>query len=123
MTAITGPVLPFAIDPQTGGVPMVSDARKLAQNVRVILATPTGARPMARGFGTLLRGLVQEPSDRSLDALLERQVREALVQIEPRIIVTNIAMTGSGASLTMDVTWTSAQSPQLERLSIPLGGL
>ena len=123
MTAITGPALPFAIDPQSGGVPMISDAQKLSQNVRVILATPTGARPLARSFGTLLRGLVQEPSDRSLDALLERQVRETLVQIEPRVVVTDIALSGSGASLTLDVTWASAQSPQLERLSIPIGGL
>jgi hypothetical protein len=123
MTAIRGPAIPFAIDPETGGVAMRSGRDKLAQNVRLILATRLGERPLNRDFGTQLRALVQEPNDGSLGALLVRQVREALVQTEPRVLVADIAFHGDGPDLVLDLTWLVAGSPQPERLSVPLGGL
>ncbi|MGV6875478.1 GPW/gp25 family protein [Pseudochelatococcus sp. B33] len=123
MSDIHGPAVPFAIDPETGGVRMVSDRDKLAQNVRLILGTKMGERPLNRGFGTQLRALVQEPNDGSLGALLTRQVREALVQMEPRIVLADIVFRADGPGLTLDLTWFAAENPQPERLSIPLGGL
>jgi phage baseplate assembly protein W len=123
MTEIRGAGIPFAIDPESGGIRMCSGRDKLAQNVRVILGTRLGERPMNRNFGTQLRALVQEPNDGSLGALLVRQVREALVQMEPRVLVADIAFRGEGADLMLDLTWLAAGSPQPERLSFPLGGL
>ena len=123
MTEIRGAAIPFAIDPESGGIRMRSGREKLAQNVRTILATRLGERPMNRNFGTQLRALVQEPNDGSLGALLVRQVREALVQMEPRVLVADIAFRGDGRDLVLDLTWLVAGSPQPERLSFPLGGL
>jgi uncharacterized protein len=123
MTEIRGAAIPFAIDPESGGIRMRSGREKLAQNVRTILATRLGERPMNRNFGTQLRALVQEPNDGSLGALLVRQVREALVQMEPRVLVADIAFRGDGPDLVLDLTWLVAGSPQPERLSFPLGGL
>jgi len=123
MSDIRGPSIPFAIDPVTGGVRMIQDRAKLAQNVRLILATRLGERPLNRNFGTQLRNLVQEPNDGSLTALLVRQVREALVQMEPRVLVADIGFRGEGHNLILDLTWLAAENPQPERLSIPLGGL
>ena len=123
MSDITGTALPFAIDPETGGVRLRHGRDKLAQNVRTILATRLGERPMGRNFGTQLRALIQEPNDGSLGALLQRQVREALVQIEPRVLVADVSFRGDGPDLVLDLTWFTAGSPQPERLSVPLGGL
>ena len=123
MTDITGAAIPFAIGPETGGIRQRTGRDKLAQNVRLILATRLGERPMHRTFGTQLRALIQEPNDGSLGALLVRQVREALVQLEPRVLVADITFHGDGPDLALDLTWLMAGSPQPERLSIPLGAM
>lgn len=121
--AITGPAIPFAIDPDTGGIKLRSGRDKLAQNVRLILSTRLGERPMNRDFGTQLRSLLQEPNDGSLGALLVRQVRDALAQTEPRVVVADISFQGEGSELVLILTWLAAGSPQPDRLAIPLGGL
>lgn len=118
---ITGVAIPFAINPATGGVIWTSGPAKLAQNVRMILATRLGERPMNRNFGTQLREMVHEPNDGGLANLLARQVREALVQMEPRIAVADITFRGEGASLTLDVTYLPADRSKTETLLIPLG--
>jgi hypothetical protein len=123
MSAICGPAIPFAIDPATGGIKQRSGRDKLAQNVRLILSTRLGERPLKRDFGTQLRALLQEPNDGSLGALLVRQVREALVQTEPRVVVTDITFHGEGPNLMLELTWLAAGNPQPDRLSVPLGGL
>jgi phage baseplate assembly protein W len=87
----------------------------------MILGTRLGERPMNRNFGTQLREMVHEPNDGGLASLLARQVRDALVQMEPRIAVADISFRGEGASLTLDLTYLPADRTKTETLLIPLG--
>jgi len=87
---IRGMGFPFAIDEKTGGIAWAGGAEKIRQNVRAILATRYGERPMLREFGTKLASLVHDPNDDVLADLLKTQVQENLLRFEPRILVTDV---------------------------------
>jgi phage baseplate assembly protein W len=59
---IRGMSFPFRIDPVSGRVAMSEGRTKIQQNVRLILGTRIGERPMLRDFGTRLPSLVHEPN-------------------------------------------------------------
>ncbi len=87
---VQGMAFPFRIDPVTGRVALASGTDKIRQDVRIILGTRQGERPMLRDFGTRLPALVQDPNDDVLAELLQTQARDALLQWEPRILVTEM---------------------------------
>jgi len=120
-SAIRGPAYPFAIDPSTGSVGWATGRDKLTDNVRLILGIRIGERPMDRNFGTPIRDLLQEPNDGSLARLIARHVRDALTQLEPRILVTDVRFQSAGGELVLELRYTPADRPQSEILRIPLG--
>src|SRR5690242_1303888 len=86
---IKGMGFPFAIDPVTGGVTWARGRDKVRQNIRVILGTRLGERPMLRDFGSRLHSLVHDPNDDVLVELAETQTKQALLQWEPRVLLTS----------------------------------
>ena len=118
---IQGPAFPFTIDPATGGVAWSSGTKKLAENVRLILMTRQGERPMNRNFGTNIHSLVHEPNDGALGRLIARQARDTLMQLEPRIVVTDVVFQQDGGSLTLELHYIPADRPQAEIMYIQLG--
>lgn len=87
---IQGMAFPFAIDERTGGIAWATGAEKIRQNVRAILGTRYGERPMLREFGTKLASLVHDPNDDVLADLLKNQIQDNLLRFEPRIVVTDV---------------------------------
>jgi phage baseplate assembly protein W len=83
---VRGAAFPFRIDPATGGVAITSGHDKVMQNVRVLLATRLGERPLERDFGTRLPGLVHDPNDEVVVDIAVQQAREAIMRWEPRVI-------------------------------------
>ena len=120
MTTITGPAFPFAIDPHTGGVAVAHDEDKLVDNVRLILGTRIGERPMIRQFGSPLRALAHEPNDGGLGRLITRYARETLMQLEPRIRVLDVCFQSIGGEATLELRYTPADRPDPQLLLIPL---
>jgi uncharacterized protein len=118
---IQGANFPFRIDPATGGVAMASGSDKIRQNVRVILATRVGERPMLREFGTRIPTLVHDPNDDVLADLIQNQARQALLQWEPRILITNMVVVRDEgeARLRLDYIYTSEQVAG--QVIVPLG--
>ncbi|MGH9277031.1 MAG: GPW/gp25 family protein [Acidimicrobiales bacterium] len=84
---VRGTGFPFRIDPATGGVVMSEGEAKIRENVRIIIGTRIGERPMLRDFGTRIPGLVQDPNDDVLVDIAGRQTVEALLRWESRIVV------------------------------------
>jgi uncharacterized protein len=117
---VRGPAFPFGIDPATGGIAWSSGTKKLAENVRLILTTRHGERPMSRDFGTRIHSLVHEPNDGGLARLIGKQVREALMQLEPRIVVTDVRFQQKGAELTLELHYIPADTPQAEVMYVQL---
>lgn len=83
---VRGAAFPFRIDPATGGVATTAGHDKVMQNVRVLLATRLGERPLERDYGTRLPGLVHDPNDEVVVDIAVQQAREAIMRWEPRVI-------------------------------------
>jgi phage baseplate assembly protein W len=121
MSEADGIAFPFRIDPETGGVAWASGMEKIRQDVRILLGTRHGERPMLRDFGTRIHSLVHEPNDEVLSDLLRKQAHEALAQWERRIIVTRAAIARSGGELRLIINYLHTDAPISAEMSIPLG--
>jgi phage baseplate assembly protein W len=108
---LQGLAFPFRIDPQTGRVAMAVGEEKLRQNVRLILATRIGERPMRRDFGTRLHSLVHEVNDAALARLLQEHAQECLLLWEPRILVTEMRTEQREGELTLNLTYVHTAEP------------
>lgn len=84
---------PFQFTQRTGGVfqgTTVSSAEQIEQvngSILQILGTVQGSRVIRRDFGSLIKGLVFEPNDPSLDTAFDFMIRKAINDWEPRVIV------------------------------------
>jgi hypothetical protein len=86
---VRGLAFPFRVDPTTGKIETAEGEAKIRQNVRLILGTRLGERPLLRDFGTRLPALVHDPNDEILVDIAQDHARESLLRWEPRILVTD----------------------------------
>jgi phage baseplate assembly protein W len=121
MIKATGPAYPFRIDPSTGGVEWASGVEKVQQNLRLILGTRYGERPMLREFGSRVHSLVHEPNDDVMSDLLRKQAHEALVQWERRVVVTSARVVRREGEATLLLKYVFSDAPVSAEMSIPLG--
>jgi uncharacterized protein len=84
-----GPPFPFAPTP-TGSIPLVADARKIEQGIRLVLETAPGERVMRPEFGCGIHDLLFQADTAALRGLVRRHVTDALVRWEPRIDVLDV---------------------------------
>lgn len=117
---VKGIAFPFRIDPDTGRVAMASGADKLRQNVRIILSTRLGERPMLREFGSRLPALVHDPNDGVLSELAQSQASQALLQWEPRIFVTSTRVVQDEGELRLLLNYIHATEPVTGEMVMPL---
>ncbi len=117
---VAGPAYPFKIDPVTGGVAWATGTEKLRQNIQLILGTRYGERPMLRNFGTQIHSLVHDPNDDVLAELLQSQAQQALLQFEPRVMVTQTSVTQSEGEVQMLLSYTYTTEPVADQLILPL---
>lgn len=117
---IRGVAFPFRIDPETGGVAWASGREKVRQNVRLVLGTRMGERPMLRDYGTRLPSLVQDPNDEVLADLAQTQAREALLRWEPRILVISTRFEQQEGELRIWLTYVQVDDPVADQMALPL---
>jgi len=117
---VRGLGFPFRIDPVTGGVEWASGTIKIRQNVRIILGTRLGERPLRRDFGSRIHSLVQDPNDYVMADLLMNQVREALLQWEPRLMVTNMQVTQDEGEARMVLNYIHTGEPVADQMILPI---
>ena len=117
---IAGFAFPFAIDPATGAVAWAFGSDKLRQNVRLILGTRHGERPMLREYGTRIHSLVHDPNDDVMVELLKTQAQNALLQFEPRVLVTQTQILQSEGEVRMQLSYTHTTEPIADLLTLPL---
>jgi uncharacterized protein len=117
---VSGPAYPFRIDSTTGGVAWASGSAKLRQNIQLILGTRVGERPMIRNFGTQIHSLVHDPNDDVLAELLQTQAQQAILQFEPRVLVTQTKVLQSEGEVRMLLNYTFTTEPVADQLVLPL---
>ena len=116
---VNGFRFPFRID-SNGGVATASGPEKLRQNILLILGTRQGERAMLRQFGTKIAALVHDPNDQVLGQMIRDQAREALLNWEPRVLITNAAVEQSEGELRLTLIYVVLPETRTERLVIPL---
>ena len=117
---VRGMTFPFGIDPATGKVEMTGGQEKLRQNVRLILGTRLGERPMLREFGTRIPSLVHEVNDDVLADLIRSHARDALMRFEPRILVTAADVEQKEHELSMRIEFAEVQRRLPDVVVVPL---
>ncbi len=117
---VGGMAFPFRIDPQTGGVAWAFGQAKIQQNIRILLGTRQGERPMLREYGTRLGALVHEPNDDVLVDLVRTQAQQALLQWEPRVLVTGANVVQTEDTLLLRLSYAYTATPEAAELTVPL---
>jgi len=117
---VKGIAFPFRIDPETGGLAWAMGRDKIRQNVHIILSTRVGERPMLRDYGSRLPSLVHDPNDDVLAEIAQTQTREALLQWEPRILVTGTRIEQAEGELRLNLTYVHTQEPVTGQLILPV---
>lgn len=112
---------PFRIDPATGGIGWARGDEKIRQNVVLILGTRRGERPMMREFGSQLHALVHNPNDGVLADVVRTQARHVLLQWEPRVVITDVAVHQREEQLNLQLTYFHSNEPATgAQLTLPL---
>ncbi len=117
---VKGAGFPFRIDESSGGVAWASGREKIRQNLRVILGTRAGERPMLREFGTRLHSLLHSPNDEELAELVENQIRQSLLQWEPRILVTSAKVEREEGELRLRIEYVHTAERVVGQMVLPL---
>jgi phage baseplate assembly protein W len=117
---VAGFAYPFLVDPATGGIAWATGAEKLRQNIRIILGTRYGERPMNRNFGTRIHSLVHDPNDNVLASLLQSQAQQSILQYEPRVLVTQTSVTQTDGQIQLVLNYTFTTEPVADQLILPV---
>jgi phage baseplate assembly protein W len=75
-----------------GGVQLVSDIPDIQQSLHILFSTTLGERLLHPTYGCDLRRYLFEPLNASTTALIQDQVRTAILYHEPRITPENVSL-------------------------------
>ena len=89
----TGLRFPVRPDPSTGRLSSINSMELVRQSIETILDTEPGERIMLPGFGCGLRRYLMEPNTLTTRTAMREDISAALSQWEPRISLTNVAVT------------------------------
>jgi len=117
---VNGFHFPFRIDSETGSVSQAAGITKIRQNIRVLLGTRVGERPMDREYGTRLYSLVQDPNDDVLAELLVSKTQEAIIRYEPRVFVAGATVEQDEGEVRMRLEYVRTTQPTAGQMVIPL---
>src|SRR5580658_7065927 len=103
-----GWAFPVGVDSR-GAIALARGTDELEQAMRLILMTYRGERPMRPAFGSLLRDFVFAGATWENAAAIKDEVQAALRRWEPRVDVTDVAVSPSRddmATLYIDIQYT-----------------
>jgi len=115
-----GTAFPFRIDPATGGVAWAAGDQKIREDLRVLLGTRLGERPLLRDFGTRIHSLVHEPNDDVTADILRKQAHEAVVRWERRVVVTRARLDQADGELRLVLNYVHSDRPTAAEMVVPL---
>lgn len=119
MSELAGIGFPFRIE--AGRLRPARGFAKVQEDVRHLLATRVGERPMLRGYGGGLHQHLQESDDASLRGLIGHDIELALRTYMPGVRLTRPVTVESGAGeLRVTVDYVAAPAAAAQRLEISL---
>lgn len=115
-----GFAFPFRIDPHSGGVMWKSGKDKIRQNIRLILGSRIGERPMIRSFGTRIPSLVHDPNNDVLGDLIQKEAQAVLLQWENRVMVTATRIRRKEHEVSLNLVYLFSDGSGMEEMDVPL---
>jgi phage baseplate assembly protein W len=119
-------LVPFQIDPATGGIAYLSDyIAIIEQHIVAIVMTYFEERVMLPTYGSPLAHSVFSAISGPLDALLVKDVKAAINQWEPSIVVNKISFSESSAILSeliITIEFSVVPFTDVNRVSVTTGG-
>jgi uncharacterized protein len=112
---------PVQPDP-TGAIALASGPEELEQAMYLVLATTPGERPMRPAFGCRLQEFVFELADATTAGLIAAEVRAALTQWEPRVVVEDVVVTADSdepSTLWIDISYSIKANNDRRNLVFP----
>jgi phage baseplate assembly protein W len=110
---------PFRI--AAGGVARAAGADKVDQNVRHLLGTGLGERPMLRTYGGGVHHRLQDPADGTLRALVKHDIEGALRSYAPDVQLTGpISVSVVEEQLTVVIQYLANPQDVLRRIELQM---
>lgn len=81
---------PISIDASTGRIAMSEFEQDIRESITIILRTAPGERVMRQDFGCGIHDLVFASMNRSTLGLFESNIRQSIIQFEPRVEILNV---------------------------------
>jgi Bacteriophage baseplate protein W len=103
----SGIAFPLRVD-WRGALALAHGEEDVQEAIEVILGTALGERPMRPEFGCGIHDLVFDTIDAALGGRVEREIRNALAQWEPRIEVLDVSVAlspESTAAVLIEITY------------------
>lgn len=118
---VAGLGFPFRVDP-AGRLAWARGDAKVSQDVRILLATRLGERPLLREYGTQIPALVHDPNDEVLVELATRQAQEAILAWEPRVMPSAIRVQREpeDGRVALELDLVALNDQRTGHLSVPL---
>jgi phage baseplate assembly protein W len=88
---------PVAIDPSTGRIAMSEFEQDIRESIKIILGTAPGERLMRPDFGCGIHELVFGSMNQSTLGLFESNIRQAIIQFEPRVEILRVQISTANA--------------------------
>lgn len=88
---------PVAIDPASGRIAMSEFERDIRESITIILSTARGERVMRPDFGCGIHDLVFASMNTSTLGLFESNIRESIIQYEPRVEILKLELSTAEA--------------------------
>ena len=89
---------PVAIDPLSGRIAISEFEQDIRESIYIILSTARGERVMRPDFGCGIHDLVFASMNRSTLGLFESNMRESIIQFEPRVEILKLDISTEEAS-------------------------
>lgn len=88
---------PVAIDPLSGRIATSEFERDIRESITIILSTARGERVMRQAFGCGIHDLVFASMNTSTLGLFESNIRESIIQYEPRVEILKLELSTAEA--------------------------
>src|SRR5687767_9973930 len=120
---MSAPLLGFAFPFRIvgGGVGRALDFEKIEQNVRHVLSTRLGERPMLRTYGGGVHHRLQEPNDATLRTLIKHEMEQALRTFLPEVrLIGPLRLSSQGSVLRIEIEYRANPGDVIRRLELDL---
>jgi|TARA_B100002019_G_scaffold117205_1_gene100666 phage baseplate assembly protein W len=94
----------FSINPMNGDLIALKNANAIARSVRNLVLTKPGERPFNPALGSNVHNLLFEPVDRITAAAIKSEIRDTILNFEPRVKLQDVNVSPTSDGLGYNIT-------------------